>query len=143
MILGRKNIARHPAYFGAECDQRFYQDRRLDRHVQRAHDSCALQRLLTGKFHKNPELLNQRPIVRRMQLKREIQNTKPIVEVLEKTAEKHNVSTSQVALSWVINIHGNAIVAIPGASKVKHAIDNSHAMKFKLTNNEINEINKA
>ena len=50
MVLRRIDVARHPAHVGAERRQRFDQHRRLDGHVQRAGDACALQRLLRAVF---------------------------------------------------------------------------------------------
>ena len=46
VILGRENIARSPAHIGAEFLQRLNQHRRLNRHVQRARDANAGERLL-------------------------------------------------------------------------------------------------
>lgn len=99
--------------------------------------------LLTGKFHKNPDMLKARPIIRRMQLSREIEKSKPLIKTMDKISIKRNVSVSQVALNWVINSQGDKVVAIPGASKVKHAQDNAATMKFKLTQKEISQINNA
>ncbi len=45
VILGREDVAGDPANLGAERDQRLDQHRCLDRHVQRAHDLRAGQRL--------------------------------------------------------------------------------------------------
>ena len=50
VILGRIDVARHPAHIGAESRQRLDQHRGLDRHVQRARDARALQRLLGAVF---------------------------------------------------------------------------------------------
>ena len=46
MVLRRKNIARAPAHVGAQLDQRFDQHGGLNRHMQRPHDTHALQRFL-------------------------------------------------------------------------------------------------
>ena len=45
VILGGENVAGRPAHVGTEGDQRLDQHRRLDRHVQRAGDAHAGQRL--------------------------------------------------------------------------------------------------
>ncbi len=45
VILGREDVAGHPANLGTQRDQSLDQHRRLDRHVQRAHDLRARQRL--------------------------------------------------------------------------------------------------
>ena len=46
VVLRREDVARHPAHVGAEVDERLDQHRRLHRHVQRAHDARAGERLL-------------------------------------------------------------------------------------------------
>ncbi len=50
VILGREDIARRPAHFGAQGLQGFDQHARLDGHVQRAGDARALQRLVLAEF---------------------------------------------------------------------------------------------
>ena len=50
VILRRIDVAGDPADVGAERRQRLDQDRGLDRHVQRARDARALQRLLRAVF---------------------------------------------------------------------------------------------
>ena len=45
VVLRREDVARRPADLGAERDQRLDEDGRLDRHVQRAGDARALERL--------------------------------------------------------------------------------------------------
>jgi len=43
-----------------------------------------------------------------------------------------NATSSHVALNWLINFHGDMVVAIPGATKIKQAKENSGAMNFVL-----------
>lgn len=93
--------------------------------------------LLTGKFHKNPELLNQRPFGRRMMLRRTIERSRPLIEGLEDIALKHDASPAQVALNWLVNFQGETVVAIPGASKAHHAEQSAATMKFKLSDGEM------
>ncbi len=50
MVLGREDVARGPADLRAESGQRLDQHRGLDRHVQRAGDPRALQRLRRAEF---------------------------------------------------------------------------------------------
>ena len=50
VILRRINVAGGPAHICAESLQRLDQHRRLDRHVKRARDAGALQRLLFGEL---------------------------------------------------------------------------------------------
>jgi hypothetical protein len=47
-VLGREDVARGPAHRGAEILEGLDQDRGLDRHVQRAGDAHALERLRLG-----------------------------------------------------------------------------------------------
>jgi aryl-alcohol dehydrogenase-like predicted oxidoreductase len=96
--------------------------------------------LLTGKFHKNPELLNSRPFLRRLQLRRRIEESRELVNALEEIAQSHGVTVTQVALNWLINFHGDTVVVIPGASKVRHAEQNVGAMTFTLSDAELSRI---
>jgi hypothetical protein len=50
MVLGREDVARGPAHIGAQRHQRLDQNRGLDRHVQRAGNPRALQRLRRAEF---------------------------------------------------------------------------------------------
>jgi hypothetical protein len=50
VVLGREDVARGPAHFGAERGQRLDQHRGLDRHVQAAGDARALERLGLGEL---------------------------------------------------------------------------------------------
>jgi hypothetical protein len=50
VILGGEDVAGDPADLGAERDERLDEHSRLDRHVQRAHDLRALQRLGVGEL---------------------------------------------------------------------------------------------
>jgi aryl-alcohol dehydrogenase-like predicted oxidoreductase len=96
--------------------------------------------LLTGKFHKNPTLLNSRPFLRRLQLRRRIESSHELINALEEIAQMHGVTASQVALNWLINFHGDTVVAIPGASKARHAEQNVGAMTFTLSDAELSRI---
>lgn len=98
--------------------------------------------LLSGKFHANPDLLNDRPPGRRLQLRRKIEQSRPLIDDLSAIAAQHGVSISQVALNWLINFHGETAVAIPGASKPRHAQENAAAMAFTLTTAEMNRIDQ-
>lgn len=100
------------------------------------------QGLLTGKFHKNPKLISNLPLVRRMQLGRMIERTRSLVMVLEEIAKSHNRSVSEVALSWVINYHGDSIIAIPGATKSEHVKQNAGAMSLQLSPAEMARIDE-
>ncbi|MBN1288486.1 MAG: aldo/keto reductase [Actinobacteria bacterium] len=103
------------------------------------------QGLLTGKFHKNPELIKSGSRMRRMRLMATpniLEKTRPLIDALDEIAEKHNATAAQVALNWITNAHGNTVVAIPGASKVPQMEQNVGSMAFKLTDDEIKRIDE-
>ena len=99
--------------------------------------------LLSGKFHKNPELLAQTPYFRRLMLRRRLERSRPIVNLLEEIAARYETTPGQVALNWLINFQGETVVAIPGASKVLQAEENAGGMKFKLSDEELTRLDKA
>jgi aryl-alcohol dehydrogenase-like predicted oxidoreductase len=96
--------------------------------------------VLTGKYHKNPEILKTKPYVRRVLLKRRLGKSEPIVEVVDEIALAHQVTTAQVALNWLINFHGDTVVAIPGATRASHAKESAGVMNFRLTEDEMTRI---
>ena len=100
------------------------------------------QGLLTGKFHKNPELVKRLPFVRRMTVSRMVEKSRPLLKMLEDIANSYNCTASEVVLSWVINYLGDAIVAIPGASKTEHVLQNVGAMDLKLTKDEMTKLDE-
>src|SRR5271157_985656 len=98
--------------------------------------------LLTGKYHKNPELLQKKSFFWRGRLQRGIDKSRSLVNALEETGAKYNATAAQVALNWVIHSHGSTIVTIPGATKVHQAQVSAGAMKFKLSDDEIARFNE-
>ncbi len=93
--------------------------------------------LLTGKYHKNPELLEKKPFIWRARLRRNMEKSRPLVSALEEIALRYNVTAAQIALNWVINSQGDSVVTIPGVTKVSQAQENAGAMKFKLSGDEL------
>ena len=98
--------------------------------------------LLTGKFHRRPDLLRSRPLARRRILAKRIDSSRPIIDVLEDIAGARGATVSQVALSWLVSYNGDAVVAIPGASRPEHAAESAGAMKIELTVEEMNRIDE-
>jgi aryl-alcohol dehydrogenase-like predicted oxidoreductase len=96
--------------------------------------------LLSGKFHNDPNLLRSRPRGRRNAIGKKIEASRPLIDVLSKIAEAHGATVSQVALSWLVTFSGEMVVAIPGASKPKHAEESAGAMKIALTSDEMERI---
>lgn len=93
------------------------------------------QGLVTGKFHDNPELLKNIGFRKYSALfkPKGLEKSRPVAELVKKLAHNYEATPSQVALNWLINFHGDTVVAIPGATKAKHAEENTGAMKFRLT----------
>jgi len=98
--------------------------------------------LLTGKFHKYPEILNQTPFGRRLQLRREIERSRPLIQALEDMASENGTTPAQIALNWLIHFQGDTVVAIPGASNVKQAEENARVMKFRLSNEDMTRLDE-
>jgi aryl-alcohol dehydrogenase-like predicted oxidoreductase len=93
--------------------------------------------LLSGKYHKNPELLNGKGRFYRMRLQAGLERSRKLVAELEAIASRYGVTAAQVALNWVINSQGETVVTIPGVTKVSQAQESAGAMKFALTGDEI------
>lgn len=93
--------------------------------------------LLTGKYHKNPELLEKKSSFYRTRLKRGIEKSRTLVAALEAIGAKYNATAAQVALNWVVSFHGEIIVTIPGATKVRQAEESAGAMHFRLSDQEL------
>jgi len=98
--------------------------------------------LLTGKYHKNPELLVNKSPFYRVLLKRGIDKSRKLIMVLEEVGKKFNATPAQVALNWIIYAQGDIVVTIPGVTSPKQAEDNAGAMKFKLSKEEIAQIDE-
>ncbi|MFP4442659.1 MAG: aldo/keto reductase [Spirochaetia bacterium] len=98
------------------------------------------QGILTGKYHENPDLIKSKKGPRRLMKnfkKSGLEKSRPLIEALKQIGDKYGVSSAQVALNWTVNYHGQYVVAIPGASSVKHAVSNAQAVQFSLTKEEL------
>jgi len=93
--------------------------------------------LLTGKYHKNPELLAKKSPFYRSLLKRGIERSRKLIRALETVGGRYNATPAQVALNWIIYSQGDIVVTIPGVTNPRQAEDNAGAMKFKLSGDEI------
>lgn len=103
------------------------------------------QGLVTGKFHDNPELLNNIGFRKyNPQFKREgLEKSLPLVKLVRDLSAKYNVTTSQIALNWLIHFNGDTVVAIPGATKEIHVKENTGAMSFRLSDEDMERLDKA
>jgi aryl-alcohol dehydrogenase-like predicted oxidoreductase len=93
--------------------------------------------LLSGKYHKNPELLAQKPAFWRARMRAGIEKSRRLVAALEEIALGHHATAAQAALNWVIQSQGDSIVTIPGVTRVSQAQESAGAMKFMLSEDEI------
>jgi aryl-alcohol dehydrogenase-like predicted oxidoreductase len=102
------------------------------------------QGLLTGRFHQDPASMKNVSLPRRMQLKRAgLERSRALVTLLGEIATAHGVSAAQIALAWLLQFHGDTVVAIPGASSVRQAQSNADAMNVKLTETELRRVGEA
>jgi len=103
------------------------------------------QGILTGKFHADKDLIKSRRGPRkylRTFKEKGLAKSAPLLGQLEKLAEKYDATPGQIALNWLIHFHGETVVAIPGASKMEHARSNGAAMGFKLSDEDLDLLDK-
>lgn len=93
--------------------------------------------LLTGKFHDKPDLVSALPLARRVVVRRKLDSSAPVVAALKEIAANYAATPAQIALNWLINFYGDSIVAIPGASKPRHAQEAAGTMAFTLSEEEM------
>lgn len=98
--------------------------------------------ILSGRYHNHPEIYEQLPIGRKMMMRSMIKGSGPVIEGLNTIAEKYEVTPAQVALNWVINFQGDTVVAIPGASKIHQAEESAGVMSFRLSGEELAQLDK-
>lgn len=103
------------------------------------------QGLLTGVFHDDPGLVRRRQGFRKFLpgfRRKKILESRPLIDALREIGARYNASAAQVALSWLVHFHGDGVVAIPGATKVRHAVEAAGAMGFVLEADELQRIDE-
>ena len=98
--------------------------------------------LLTGKYHKNPELLDKKSTIRRVMFQRNMEKSRKLISTMEEIGCKYNATAAQVALNWIIYSQGDIVVTIPGVTSPRQAEDNAGAMKFKLSDDDIAQLDE-
>lgn len=93
--------------------------------------------ILSGRFHNDSNNYDPLPFVRKLMMRDKIKSSGPIIDALKEIAQRYEATAAQVALNWLINFHGDTVVAIPGASKAHQAQESAEAMKFKLSQEEM------
>ena len=97
--------------------------------------------LLSGKYHQHPELL-KRGGMRKALIKRDLERTRPLVNAMGEIASRYQATIAQVALNWVINFNGDVVVTIPGATKSYQAEESAGALKFRLSEAEMAQLDE-
>ncbi len=103
------------------------------------------QGILSGKFHDDPGLVRRTPGFRRFMptfRRRGLERSRPVVEALRRIAPKYGATAAQAALNWLIARHGETVTAIPGATKAGQVDDLAAAMSFRLSENDIEELDR-
>jgi len=100
------------------------------------------QGLLGGKYHNNPEAISRLPMMRRRSFRGRNEKSRELVEAIINIAQAYSVSASQVALNWLVNYHGDTVVAIPGATRVEQARQNCAALAFRLKQEDMDRIER-
>jgi aryl-alcohol dehydrogenase-like predicted oxidoreductase len=108
------------------------------------------QGVLTGRFHQDPASVRSLPWGRRSKVSASgrfltpegLARTAPLIDELRTVAERHGATPAQVALSWLVTYYGEAVVAIPGASRPEQAAEAAGAMYVRLTATEIDSLDR-
>jgi aryl-alcohol dehydrogenase-like predicted oxidoreductase len=98
--------------------------------------------LLTGKYHKNPELLKKKMFYWRGRLRSGIEKSRALVAALEEIGTRYNATPAQVALNWVINSQGDIVVTIPGVTRASQAEESAGAMRFRLSGDDLAQLDE-
>jgi aryl-alcohol dehydrogenase-like predicted oxidoreductase len=104
------------------------------------------QGLLTGKFHDDPDLIRRSGGLRRHRSgfkPKGLARNRPVVDAVRSIAARRGATPAQVALAWLLQFHGDTVVAIPGATSVEQARDNAGAMSLTLTADELDRLDRA
>jgi aryl-alcohol dehydrogenase-like predicted oxidoreductase len=98
--------------------------------------------LLSGKYHKNPELLSRASFWRRASMQGNLERTRPLINAMDEMAAKYEATIAQVALNWLIHFNGDTVLTIPGATKARQAEEAAGAMQFRLSAAELSRLDE-
>ncbi len=96
--------------------------------------------ILTGKFNNIDDPKDFRSHLPRMS-EENFANNKKIIEKIEEIASQKQVTTSQIALAWVL-AKGKDMIPIPGTKREKYLLENVEAANVSLSNDEMQELDK-
>jgi len=108
------------------------------------------QGVLTGRFHADPKRVASLPYGRRSRLSASsrfltpegLARSAPLIMELRAVARTHEASVAQVALAWLVTYYGEAVVAIPGASRPEQAAEAAAAIDLRLSPAEVERIDR-
>jgi aryl-alcohol dehydrogenase-like predicted oxidoreductase len=103
------------------------------------------QGVLSGKFHRDPGLIRARPGPRKWLgdfRRRGLERSRPVVSALEEIAAAHGATASQVALAWLLQVHGDVVAVIPGSTSVLQARENAGAAHVRLDGAELRRLDE-
>ncbi|MGD0724907.1 MAG: aldo/keto reductase [Spirochaetia bacterium] len=103
------------------------------------------QGALTGRFHEDPSLVQKLPPMRKIMggiSASGVARSRPLIDELRLIARAHGISVAQAALAWTVSFHGEAVVAIPGATKAAQAEQSAGSMGVRLTDKELAKIDE-
>jgi len=95
---------------------------------------------LTGKYSAKKKAGGLRRILPNFN-KKAMEAVEPVLELLRQIGERYSKTPSQVALRWLIE--NPIVLPIPGAKNGRQASDNSGALMFSLTSDEIESLNRS
>jgi aryl-alcohol dehydrogenase-like predicted oxidoreductase len=98
--------------------------------------------LLSGKYHKNPELLTKKIFYLRARLQADMEKSRLLIGALEMIAAEHEATATQVALNWLIHSQGDVVVTIPGVTTSSQAAENAGALRFRLSGDEMSRLDE-
>jgi aryl-alcohol dehydrogenase-like predicted oxidoreductase len=93
--------------------------------------------LLSGKYHKDPGLLERSSGWRKAGMQRNLERVRPLINAMDEIAARYAATIAQVALNWVIHYHGEIVVTIPGATRVSQVDESAGSMNFRLSGDEM------
>ena len=103
------------------------------------------QGVLSGKYHDRRNAHHPSGYRRFLPdfSRRVLERTRPLIDVLRGVGSRHGATPSQVALRWVLSIHGEMIVAIPGATSPAQARDDAASAAVDLSEEDLSDIGEA
>jgi aryl-alcohol dehydrogenase-like predicted oxidoreductase len=95
---------------------------------------------LTGKYSATVKASGLRRMLPNFN-KKAMDAIQPVLALLSQIGERYGMSPGQVALRWLVE--NPMVLPIPGAKNGKQALSNAEALTFRLTPEEIEEIDRA